>query len=419
MTEYLYSDLLNLAIAQANVDLLVKLWSDTPDLNKEYAKYIERSIEEALPSLSKFYDLPPARDFKEFVENYDFKMALEECGEGVDFCLCYFAKKGNLRMVKLLIKKGATNLDGALRETTPEIAAYLRPFYDTLYYGRSSAESPTALVSRVINSIVLKDPELDYKLGLLEEHGNAGLYNTLLYRAAFIGDRKLVDFAIERGARDKIRGALKAVSGGHEDLMYYLTRNKFGLGPCLEEAIVKEQFDIARNLQYKVEDYDKYIINAVAKSGSLKIIDKYFNPKDVHLTMTKAIVGRNIANIEYMLDKGIPIRSFGAELLAQTGEEKFFKLIEVPSKKHWILLQSSAAQLGRLSTLKYSIEHGIKVSFQVMMEAVRFGFIDVIKFLFEHYRPDETRVYYEMQELRKVAKEGGNKVILDYFNNLP
>lgn len=55
----LYEDMLNLALDQANVDLLVKLWSDSFKLNTESMLEINNKIVSFLPYLRKRLGLPP------------------------------------------------------------------------------------------------------------------------------------------------------------------------------------------------------------------------------------------------------------------------------------------------------------------------------------------------------------------------
>lgn len=421
MTEYLYPELLNLAIEQANVDLLVKLWSDVPDLDTQHAREIETRIIESLPYLSKYYNLPLTKNFKEFVENYDFKMALEECGEGVDFCLGYFAEKGKLNTVRLLLKHGATNLNSALRKAgeggSIEMINLLLSSYRTLFPEHPYSVNYKGLAFGLVKSLVVNDPNIDYKLRLFERNRSVALYDAVLGRSAFIGDRKLVDLALEQGASVTLYAAIEAAGGGHEDLMYFLLGdNKSKLEDCLEEAVTYGHLDIAKKLQDKVENYENYIFYGAARSGNLELIEKHFDMKDVDLAMAKAIAAKNLASVRYLLNRGVELRGISRDMLARTGDIKFFELIKLPKNTEWSLFQIKAATLGKLSIFKYVIEQGVSINFVATRTVVKNGFKDVLEFLFEN--DDTMKLPDILKQLKKLARENEQYAILEYLNSL-
>ena len=77
----------------------------------EQGEEIRQLVMDSLPYLSDYYSLPLKSTFKEFVEDYDEMLYKKQCDNAPNFCLQYFAERGDWRNVKIAIKKGAGNWD--------------------------------------------------------------------------------------------------------------------------------------------------------------------------------------------------------------------------------------------------------------------------------------------------------------------
>lgn len=113
----LYDNILNLSLEQSNVDLLVKLWSDSSRLDKGSLSKIREKITAKLPELRKRIGMSPSlsTEFKEFVEDYDEYMYKKCTTMSPRICLVIFAKKGDLRYVKKALEKDVGVLPDVVR----------------------------------------------------------------------------------------------------------------------------------------------------------------------------------------------------------------------------------------------------------------------------------------------------------------
>lgn len=104
-----YSLLLNMALSQYNVDLLIEIWSLGSKLNKdsfEQRKIILDNIE----NLRRIYGIPSNDNisFRKFVRDYD-EMIYDIRKDSNNNHLVFYARKGNMRNIKMAIEKGAND----------------------------------------------------------------------------------------------------------------------------------------------------------------------------------------------------------------------------------------------------------------------------------------------------------------------
>ena len=112
----IYVNYLDVALSRYSVDELVKVWYDSCISKQGLA--LRTTILKFLPELGKHYKISVDENmsFQEFVKKYDDLMYENECDKSPNVCLEYFAKQGNLRNVKIAIKKGANNWNYGIRE---------------------------------------------------------------------------------------------------------------------------------------------------------------------------------------------------------------------------------------------------------------------------------------------------------------
>lgn len=101
--EYRFLDEL---ISIGNVDVLVALWQLSFHQKKK-GKETRRYLKQALPVLCGDKGLPLTDSFRKFVEAYDEKVYSSLCARPPDYCLAFFAGRGDWRNVRIALKKGA------------------------------------------------------------------------------------------------------------------------------------------------------------------------------------------------------------------------------------------------------------------------------------------------------------------------
>ena len=128
----LYCNYVEVTISRRDVEGLVGIWKETAYMGGKGDEFREL-IMDSLPYLSIFYSIPlksaftsfakltRVASFKEFVEDYDEMMYRKECDDSPNFCLQYFAERGDSRNVRIAIKKGAWDWNGEWKEQQEEV----------------------------------------------------------------------------------------------------------------------------------------------------------------------------------------------------------------------------------------------------------------------------------------------------------
>jgi len=108
----------NDALSRYAIDELVKIWYDSTVSRK--GEEVRRRINEHLPDLARRYGLKNYTDFRSLVEAYDEKMYKQGCSGTPETCLLHYTRIGDLRNVKIALKKGASNLNVAMGEAAEQ-----------------------------------------------------------------------------------------------------------------------------------------------------------------------------------------------------------------------------------------------------------------------------------------------------------
>lgn len=100
-------------ISVGNVGVLVALWQLSFH-QKEKGKQIRKYMKAALPTLCEGKGVPLTNSFREFVQAYDEKVYHSLCPRSSNYCLSFFAWRGDWRNLRIALKKGAVDFEGAL-----------------------------------------------------------------------------------------------------------------------------------------------------------------------------------------------------------------------------------------------------------------------------------------------------------------
>lgn len=367
MSLQLYSDLLNLALSQANVDLLVLVWRDSLMLDKTSLIELNELILEKLPYLREDLGMSQVEkeSFPEFTKAYDEFIYSSQCKDTPTKCLLFFAQEGDLRNVRKAIKKGAEVSSDALYQAARggnlRVVKYLLENYD-LVLNEGLAGAAHGRHEKVI-TYFLRDEDIDLNYGLLG--------------AARGGNRELVNSFIEKGVKNWNMGLEGAASGGSLELViFFLEKGALNV----EEAAL-----------------------AAAKYGQLELV-KFFLSEDDRLEHL-------IENSEYVKDRLL-------EQAISGGHLELVKYLAVPDSE---LEEEYLFQLGynRYSDiLFYLIELGVGGLEYAVKGAVKAGNTNLVAELIEwssnNLDGDEFQTMVERG--LEGAIEGGNLELVKYLS---
>lgn len=335
----LYHTLLDLVITQPNVELLVKVWYDSLILNKKDMIELNERILHAIPKLRKRLGLPgESKNFKDFIEDYDEYQYTQQCTKKPNFCLEFFAKKGDWRNIRKAIDKGADSwflgLRGAAEGGWKDLVDF---FWEKLEKGNLS--------------------------GLQRHSANIGLAG-----AARGGHLNLVNFFLEKGANKIFTGLVNAARGGHLDLVkFFIKKGAKNMNPGLASA---------------------------AKGGHLELV-KFFISKGAtnwNDAMTHAARGGHKDLVLFFEKKGGSDWNGVLREAAKGGHLNIVKLALEKGAKDWKRALRQAITNGRLEVVKYLVslhEEDKSFLFGLLVSASEGGHQDIVEFLFTIIRPGD------------------------------
>lgn len=313
----LYDSVLNLALDQANVDLLVKIWSDSTKLNTELMREIKEKIVSFLPYLQTRLGLPQKDfTFKEFVEDYD-KSQYNKCQGSPDKCLVFFAKRGDLRNVKRAFKEGA-------------------------WYVQSGIEAAAKYNRREV---------IDY---ILKESSSNG--------------EELLTF-----------GLVGATEGNHIELArYFLEKNAKVSDKVLTAAAKNGRPEVLNFFEYNTIERKKYGLDGAARGGHLELVKKFLSEipiGDISLdeVLEQGAASGNLDLIKHIISLGVTnLDDALIESIRKNHFNVFKYILDLDRILSTALLYSSV--YGNLEITKYLVEEeGIQVDFDVVSR----GMVDV------------------------------------------
>lgn len=190
----LYYDLLNLALSQYNVDLLVVLWKDSLTLDKSSLKEINSIILEKLPFLIEHFRLSEdITSFPEFVREYDEYVYNKECIGTPRECVVMFARRGDFRNTKKALTRSSSNLH--LKDAAYEAAKIGREDIVRLLYLYDELSASSALEGAA------RGGHVKLVKWLVRRHWIS--LNKALYQAARSKNSKLTEYFVKEGAEEK------------------------------------------------------------------------------------------------------------------------------------------------------------------------------------------------------------------------
>lgn len=336
----LYHTLLDLAITQPNIDLLVKVWHDSVTLDKKDMIELNERILHAIPKLRKKLSLPgDPKDFKKFIEDYDEQQYTQQCSNIPNECLKFFSKKGDWRNVRKAIEKGADNwilgLQGAAEGGWKDLVDF--------FWEKLEEKNPS--------------------------HELQKLYaNTGLEAAARGGHFNLVKFFLEKGAKKIISGLANASRGGHLELVKFL----------IEKGANNMNLGLANAARGGHLDLIKFFISKGAKDWNTPM--KYA-ARGGHINLVKFFEKKGGSNWEGVLTEA-----------AKGGHLDIVKLAVERGAKDWKRALRYAVIKDRLEVAKYLIsihEEDKHLLFELLVTASSKGYEDVVEFLFTILPPED------------------------------
>lgn len=151
-------------------------------------------------------------------------------------------------------------------------------------------------------------------MSLIPEDRHLGVYKNVILDAAKQGDKKLVDFLLEKGVTDYTRALYGAAKGGHKDLFdYFLDKhdrkglnNEF-INILLEDAAEGGNMDIVNELLDLGASEYKNAIQLASLKGHMDIVMKLFF-RDTSISLNRALwyaaAGGHFRIIKFLLDHG-------------------------------------------------------------------------------------------------------------------
>lgn len=311
---------LRIVLSTRDVELLVAFWYESWRLG-ELGEEVRERIMNALPNLAFDYGLALTESFREFVQAYDEMMFVKQCPDPLNRCLSFFAGRGDLRNVRIALKKGATKVDKALHK-----AAY--------------------------------GGHLEVVKFLLDHGATEVIWG--LYGAAGGGHEDLVDFFLAKGA-DKKYGLYGALRGGHRELIErFLPRLVFEEATPLGENPSRLAL-LARRIQndLRKEELNQAVYEA-ARGGQQEYVD-FFLAKgaDEYEALKGAVRGGHLDAVKYLLTK--IYASIVLTLAARGGHPSLVKyLVEngYNKKVYLNIALEDAARGGHEEVIEYLLEQG-------------------------------------------------------------
>lgn len=425
MSLTLYNDVLNLALDQVNVDLLVKIWSDSFKLNVESMMEINKKIVSFLPSLRKRIGMPPSesKDFKKFVKDYDEFEYKSQCSEHPTLCTIFFAKRGNLRYLKKALAKKATlypkvvrvaakhnhrNILAYIFELVGDQASYLSQALegategghldlveyflekgaerseDSFYYAAKNG-SPEILKFFDFQTVEQKRVRLEgassgghldlVKLILREDRKVVSIENGLL-AAANRGHLEVVSLFVEYGAKNLLLPIREAAKKGHLPVVKYLLTKNDTLGSLAVEF----------SLRYKHLEVTKFLVEnkfvefykVIRDSAQGDYLEEFSYLVSVLLKLEKEYVRETLVKvIDIVVRRGS--KDFLACILSAFHPSTLIQ--ELETVLDYVLL--TEASHSKLELLKESLKlEGRTVSYETLVSKSQR--LDVIRFLAEN-----------------------------------
>lgn len=407
----LYDSVLNLALDQANVDLLVKIWSDSTKLNTESMLVIKEKIVSFLPYLQKRLGLPQKETtFKEFVEDYDTSK-YNKCQGSPDKCLVFFAKRGDLRNVKRAFKEGAwyvqLGIEAAAKYNHREVIDYILK--------ESSSNGEELLTYGLAGAIEGNHTELSKFF--LEK--NVKVSDKVLTAAAKNGRPEVLNFFEYNTIKRKKYGLVGAARGGHLELVKkFLSEIPIGdisLDEVLEQGAASGNLDLVKYIiSLGVTDLDDALVESIRKNhfnifkyildldrilstallyssvyGNLEITKYLVEEEGVQVKFD--VVSRGMVDVEifhYLLNKYLASRTVNREvillrLLTRAVQRQFERsreaieyIFQLLPPCHFVdkrgtvldIALRAAVKKGNLDMLKYLLEmEGRTVSIETLL----------------------------------------------------
>lgn len=182
-------DVLGALVSIADVDLLVALWrfsSYQGQFGEEFREFMIAS----LPALCEHYQLTPVQSFQEFVEAYDEKVYDSLCTGTPNDCLWFFASEGDLRNMKIALKKGANDFDAVVT-----VAAKNGHLHVVKHIGHRASGGE---INRVVEKAA-SEGHLEILKFLVEEGGASCTLNWALSEAASRDHAHIVEYLVKEG----------------------------------------------------------------------------------------------------------------------------------------------------------------------------------------------------------------------------
>lgn len=203
-----HRSIIEISLSQHNVELLSALWYDSEEIRD--VDKIRETIKSHIPKLRKYYNIPSDdTSFKQFIIDYDEMMYTSQCNKSPNECLKFFARKGDIKNVKIAISKGADNWNDGM------IGAAIGGYLDLIEYfielGANNLNWAMRLAAKHGHLKIVKH---------LAENG-ADNWEIVLYTVVRCGYLGTVKYLIPKNNTCD-DGVCGAAQGGHLNIVKYL-----------------------------------------------------------------------------------------------------------------------------------------------------------------------------------------------------
>lgn len=268
MSFNIYFHYLDIAKSQYSVEGFVRVWYDAAFLPIDVKEQLQDKIMFYLKDLGNHYGIKVTETttFREFVETYDELMYSSQCSDSPNECLRYFARRNDLKNVKVAIKKGADNWNrgmfGGIQGGHPKIIDF--------FLQQKESDLNMQLYDAA------KKGDFDLAESLFKKGANK--VNLGLYGAVQSGNLELVRFFVENGADDWDSALYGATKMGHFILIKYFIERGADLNLGMYGAVEKDYLDLVTFFVEKgANDWNMGLYGA-AKTGNLNLV-KFFIEK--------------------------------------------------------------------------------------------------------------------------------------------
>lgn len=371
----LYSDFLDIAFSQFNVDLLVKVWADSLTMDKHSLRELNTRILERLPILCEHFGLKKVDSFPKFVKEYDEYVYTSLCKKYPDNCLKFFIEKNDFRNARKAIRKGArvrkNNLYSAALRGSKKIVDYFLTHYS--YELREGLGEGLKGAAQGGHEDLI---EIFMKRGTDVNYGLEG--------AAISNNKELIDFFLSKGATNWDQGLKGAVTGGNLDLVkFFFRKGASNRSLLLKEASKNGRLNIVQFLlEGGDEDFDLSKFELVGGSY------------DTDEAMLLAALNGHLEIVKYLTQRGVVITYDDMRDIAYEGhKDVLFYLLEHGMEDGIVQAMEGVALTNRKDLVKELIQWTIENSTAQILkraivggleEAVTSNFPGIAKLLVEY-----------------------------------